>query len=95
MRLRLVPQETNIDFFKHARLTLGASVVAMILSVAVWLGMGLNFGIGFLGGTTIRTESSAPVDVAAYRAALDALDLGDVSITQVLTQRSAPNRMSQ
>ena len=37
MRLRLVPQETNIDFFKHARLTLGASVVAMILSVAVWI----------------------------------------------------------
>ncbi len=83
MRLRLVPQETNINFFKHARLTFGASVLAMILSLAVWLGMGLNFGIDFLGGTTIRTESSVPVDVSAYRAALAALNLGDVSITQV------------
>ena len=92
MRLRLVPQETNIDFFKHARLTLGASVVAMILSVAVWLGMGLNFGIDFLGGTTIRTESSTPVDVAAYRAALDALDLGDVSITQVFDPTFGPEQ---
>jgi preprotein translocase subunit SecF len=83
MRLRLVPQETNINFFKHARLTFGASVLAMVLSLAVWLGMGLNFGIDFLGGTTIRTESSVPVDVSAYRAALAALNLGDVSITQV------------
>ena len=31
MRLRLVPQETNIDFFKYARLTFGGSVVAMVL----------------------------------------------------------------
>jgi preprotein translocase subunit SecF len=33
MRLRLVPDETNIDFFKYARLTFGASVVAMVLSI--------------------------------------------------------------
>ena len=32
MRLRLVPQETNIDFFRWARLTFGASIVAMVLS---------------------------------------------------------------
>jgi len=83
MRLRLVPQETNIDFFKYARLTFGASVVAMVLSIGIWLSMGLNFGIDFLGGTTIRTESSQAVDVAAYRAALEELNLGDVSITEV------------
>jgi len=83
MRLRLVPQETNIDFFKYARLTFGASMVAMVLSIGIWLAMGLNFGIDFLGGTTIRTESSQPVDVAAYRTALDPLNLGDVSITEV------------
>jgi len=92
MRLRLVPQETNIDFFKHARLTFGASVLAMVLSLAVWLGMGLNFGIDFLGGTTIRTESTAPVDVADYRAALAALELGDVSITQVFDPTFGPDQ---
>ena len=91
MRLRLVPDQTNIDFFKHARLTFGASVVAMILSLGVWFSMGLNFGIDFLGGTTIRTESSEPVDVAAYRAALDALDLGDVSITEVFDPTFGPD----
>ena len=83
MRLRLVPPETNWDFFKYARLTFGASVVAMILSLVVWMTMGLNFGIDFLGGTTIRTESSQPVDVGAYRDALSGLALGDVSISEV------------
>ncbi len=83
MRLRLVPAETKIDFFAHARATFGASVVAVLLSLVAFGVFGLNYGIDFLGGTTIRTESAAPVDVAAYRAALDPLDLGDVAITEV------------
>lgn len=92
MRLKLVPDETNIDFFKYARLTFGASVVAVFLSLGVWFAMGLNFGIDFLGGTTIRTESSQPVDVGAYRDALAALNLGDVSITEVFDPTFGPER---
>ena len=83
MRLRLVPEQTNIDFFRFARVTLGASVVAVILSIAAWLLIGLNFGIDFRGGTTIRTEANQPVDVAAYRAAVEAQNLGQVSISEV------------
>jgi preprotein translocase subunit SecF len=55
----------------------------MVLSIGIWLAMGLNFGIDFLGGTTIRTEASEPVDVAAYREALEPLGLGDITITEV------------
>ena len=83
MRLKLVPDETHIDFFRYARATLGASVVAMVLSLVVWLAMGLNFGIDFRGGTTIRTVSAESVDVGAYRDAIQPLELGDVSITEV------------
>jgi len=90
MRLRLVPQETNIDFFKFARVTFGASVVAMVLSLGIWFAMGLNFGIDFLGGTTIRTESAQSVDVGTYRSALEALDLGDVTITEVFDPTFGP-----
>ncbi|MBF9047656.1 protein translocase subunit SecF [Rhodobacterales bacterium LSUCC0031] len=92
MRLRLVPQETNFDFFKHARLTFGASVVAMVLSIGIWLAMGLNFGIDFLGGTTIRTQSAVAVDVGLYRDALAPLALGDVSITQVFDPTFGPDQ---
>ncbi|CAG0910596.1 unnamed protein product [Cyprideis torosa] len=55
----------------------------MVLSLVAWLTLGLNFGIDFQGGTTIRTESSQSVDVGAYRDALAPLNLGDVSITEV------------
>ena len=80
-RLRLVPVKTNIDFFKLQYITFGASAVAMVLSVVLVLG--LNLGIDFKGGTTIRTESSQAVDVGAYREALSRLDLGDVTISEV------------
>ena len=83
MRLRLVPEATDINFFRWWQLTFGASVVAVLLSLLVWFAVGLNFGIDFLGGTTIRTESTAAVDVGAYRAAIGPLGLGDVSITEV------------
>ncbi|MBJ3763111.1 protein translocase subunit SecF [Maribius pontilimi] len=83
MRLRLVPDETNFDFFRHAKVTFGASCVAMVLSIVVWLVMGLNFGIDFQGGTTIRTQSVRAVDVSAYRQAIAPLELGDVSISEV------------
>ncbi|MDB2406974.1 protein translocase subunit SecF [Jannaschia sp.] len=83
MRLRLVPQDTNWDFMRYRKFTFGASVVAMVASLLIWLIVGLNFGIDFLGGTTIRTESTQAVDVGAYRAALEPLALGDVTITEV------------
>ena len=83
MRLKLVPDNTNFDFFGYAKITFGASVVAMILSLIAWGVMGLNFGIDFRGGTTLRTESSQAIDVGAYRDALGPLELGDVTISEV------------
>ena len=82
-RLRLVPVKTNIDFFKLQWVTFGASIVAVVVSILAVAIMGLNFGVDFKGGTTIRTESTQAVDVGVYRDALTGLDLGDVAITQV------------
>jgi preprotein translocase subunit SecF len=82
-RLKLVPEKTSIDFFKLQYVTFGASVVAVIASVLLVLTMGLNLGIDFKGGTTIRTESTEPVDVGAYREAMSQLGLGDVTISEV------------
>lgn len=83
MRLRLVPDTTNINFFGYAPLTFGASVAAVIISIVIVAVMGLNFGIDFRGGTTIRTESTQAVDIGGYRTAIAPLNLGDVSITEV------------
>lgn len=92
MRLRLVPDHTEINFFKYAGVTFGGSVVLLIASAILFFTMGLNFGIDFRGGTTIRTESTQPVDVAAYRSALDGLNLGDVAINQVYDPNFRPDQ---
>lgn len=83
MRLRLVKQNTNFDFFKRWKLWLGISGFMMVVAFASFMIQGLNFGIDFRGGTTIRTESAQPVDIGVYRDAISTLGLGDVSITEV------------
>ena len=83
MRLKLVPAETNWNFLKYSRVSVGASGAAFVVSILLVLFAGLNFGIDFRGGTTIRTESASPVDVGSYRDAIAPLGLGDVSITEV------------
>ena len=83
MRLRLVPKNINWDFFSQSKLWLGISALLLIGSLVSFLLQGLNFGIDFRGGTTIRTESAQIIDVAAYRQALSALELGDVTISEV------------
>ncbi|WP_424968990.1 protein translocase subunit SecF [Dinoroseobacter sp. S76] len=92
MRLKLVPTETSYDFFRFWKVTFGASVAAVIAAIVIFAVVGLNFGIDFRGGTTIRTESTQAVDVGAYRDAIGSLDLGDISITEVFDPTFGPER---
>lgn len=91
-RLRLVPTHTNIDFFRWQWLTFGASVVLVVLSLLSVAVFGLNFGVDFKGGTTIRAESSQNVDIGEYRQALESLGLGEVSITEVFDPSFRPDQ---
>lgn len=92
MRLRLVPQETNFDFFRFRRITMGISIVSVIVSILLWAIVGLNFGIDFRGGTSIRTQAEQPINDGEYRRAVEALDLGEVSVTQVLDPNFADDQ---
>ncbi|HQU66624.1 MAG TPA: protein translocase subunit SecF [Albidovulum sp.] len=82
-RLKLVPEHTNIDFFRWQWLTFGGSLALVTAAIIASFILGLNFGIDFKGGSTLRTESTQVVDVGAYRQALEPLNLGDVTITEV------------
>ncbi|WP_171178566.1 protein translocase subunit SecF [Ruegeria sp. HKCCD8929] len=91
MRLRLVPKETSFDFFSRWKLWLGISALLVVVGFASFLIQGLNFGIDFRGGTTIRTESAQPIDVGTYRDAISPLDLGDVTITEIFDPTFGPD----
>ena len=92
MRLKLVPSNTTWDFFQYSKVTFGASLAAIMASVLLFLVIGLNYGIDFRGGTTIRTESDRPVDVGAFRQAIQPLGLGDISITEVFDPTFGDNQ---
>lgn len=76
MRLKLIPENTSFDFFKRWKLWLGISALMIVVGFASFALQGLNFGIDFRGGTTIRTESTTEIDVGTYRAALEPLEIG-------------------
>ena len=81
--LRLVPKETKWDFFRRWKVSLGLSGVLIVLAFVSHFAQGLNFGIDFQGGTSIRTQSAQGIDIGKYRDAIAPLELGDVNITEV------------
>ena len=79
-RLRMVPDETNINFMgtRKAFASLsGAAILASILMVGV---LGLNFGIDFRGGTLVEIRTEAAADLGQIRGLVTGLNLGDVSV---------------
>ncbi|MFK7938073.1 MAG: protein translocase subunit SecD [Roseovarius sp.] len=90
--LRMVPEGTKWDFFKRWKMSLGVSAVLIVVAFASFAIQGLNYGIDFKGGTTIRTESAQPVDIGQYRDAITPLELGDISITEVFDPTFGPDQ---
>jgi preprotein translocase subunit SecF len=83
MRLKLVREGTSFDFFRLWKLWLGISAMMVVIGFASFAIQGLNFGIDFRGGTTIRTEATQDLDIGVYREAIAPLELGDITITEV------------
>ncbi|AGI67798.1 protein export membrane protein SecD/SecF-fusion protein [Octadecabacter antarcticus 307] len=81
--LRLVKSETAFDFFKRGKIWLGLSGIMVVVAFVSFLAQGLNYGIDFKGGTTVRTDSTQMIDVSEYRAVIAPLELGEVTITEV------------
>lgn len=92
MRLHLVRRDTSFDFLSRWPVWLGISGLLMVVACASFLIQGLNYGIDFRGGTTIRTESPRPVVVGEYRDAIAPLGLGDISITEVFDPAFGPDQ---
>ena len=80
--LKLVPDNTNIDFMKWRNLALILSIVATLGSLALVAVRGLNLGVDFVGGQMVRTTFSQPVDVEQLRSRINGLQLGESSIQE-------------
>ena len=88
--MRLMPNFKGFDFFPHdLRLpfmryrdwAVGMSIVAMVLSLGLFLTRGLNYGVDFKGGSMIEVQSKdGPADLTGMREKLNKLGLGGVQV---------------
>src|SRR3989337_4536347 len=80
--LKLVPDNTNIDFMRVRNIALMLSIIATIASLVLVGVRGLNLGVDFVGGQMIRTTFAQPVDVEQLRGRVGGLGLGEASIQE-------------
>ena len=78
--LKLVPDNTNIDFMKWRNVALVLSIIATVASLVLVGARGLNLGIDFVGGQVVRTTFAKPVDIEQLRGRIATLGVGDASI---------------
>jgi len=78
--LKLVPENTNLDFMRWRNLALILSIIATAASIAYTAYRGLNLGIDFVGGQVVRVEFAKPVHIEDLRTRVDQLGVGEASI---------------
>ena len=77
----------DIPFMKYGKLTTFISLATFILAVVFLAVKGLNFSVEFTGGTVMEVEYAQAADVDKVRTDLDALNLGDVQVQTVNSDR--------
>ena len=80
--LKLIPDDTNLNFMKWRNIALVLSIIATVASLVLVGVRGLNLGVDFIGGQMIRTTFAQQVNVDKLRSDVEQLDLGDASIQE-------------
>lgn len=91
--LKLVPDNTNIDFIRWRFVAMGLSILLMLASVGVVAAKGFNLGIDFVGGQMIRAHFSQDVPIDQLRSRINGLGLGEATIQQFGSPREVAIRM--
>jgi preprotein translocase subunit SecF len=91
--LKLIPDDTNLDFMRWRNVALVLSIVVTLASIALVAVRGLNLGVDFVGGQQIRVTFSRPVPIDEVRSTVASLNMGEASIQEFGDPRTVQIRM--
>ncbi|AMJ60215.1 protein translocase subunit SecF [Bosea sp. PAMC 26642] len=81
--LRIVPDDTRFKIVRFRRFSYPFSAAYSVLVIALFLTVGLNFGIDFKGGTLIEMQAKAGrPDIAQVRATAHGLGFGEAEVQE-------------
>lgn len=80
--LKLVPDNTNIQFLRWRNVAMAISMVSIIGSIILVAVRGLNFGVDFEGGQFVRVEFAQAPNVDQVREVVSRLQPGDVTVQE-------------
>ncbi len=77
------PHDLRLPFMRYKDIAIGLSIVAMLVSLALCMTRGLNFGVDFKGGSLVELQAtSGTADVSALRDKLHASGFGGAQIQE-------------
>ena len=91
--LKLVPDDTNIDFVRLRKWAFGLTLLLSLLAVGLTVARGLNMGVDFEGGLMIEERFAAAPDLDRVRSVVDRLDLGEAALQQFGDPRTITIRL--
>lgn len=77
----------DIPFMKYGKLTTLISLLTFTLAVVFLIIRGLNFSVEFTGGTLMEVEYSQGGNVDQIRSSLDEMNIGDVQVQALGTNK--------
>src|SRR6516164_4413313 len=79
--LIVIKRAPRIDFMAWHRVGFVFSLILTLSSIVLFLTVGLNYGIDFVGGTLIEVRvTTGPANLGEMRQKLDALHIGEASL---------------
>ena len=80
--LKIVPDNTNIDFVRLRGGAFGLTLALSLLAVGLTVVKGLNFGVDFVGGLMIEEKFPTQPDQNKVRQVIDGLGVGEAALQQ-------------
>jgi SecD/SecF fusion protein len=86
--LKWLAKEPKFHYMRARFFGIAVSLILSVASICLFIKPGLNYGVDFLGGIQIEMKSQNEVDLGAMRSALDALNLGEVTLQEIGDKKS-------